>query len=288
MDKLAKLPFDGDVVATGNIGPETVWAPALEGVDAVVHLAGRAHVLKETSQDPLAEFRRINVLGTECLARAAADEGVRRLIYVSSIGVNGRVTYSQPFTEEDVPTPHNSYAISKWEAEQVLHRVAEETGIEVVILRPPLIYGPGVKANFLRLMKLVNQGLPLPLASVRNRRSFLYVGNLADAVVRCLEYPEVASEVFLISDGEDVSTPELLRCIAGSLHCPARFVPLPPTLLRAAGHLTGRSSMVEPLLDSLVMDCGKIQRVLGWQPPYSLAEGVGDMARWFKAGRPVA
>jgi nucleoside-diphosphate-sugar epimerase len=247
-------PLNGEVAIVGNIDAGTEWGPALAGMDAVVHLAGRVHVLNERFQDSLAEFRKVNVLGTERLARMAADRGVQRLIYASSIGVNGRVTRAQPFVEEDVPAPHNSYAISKWEAECVLRQVAAETGLEVVILRPPLVYGPGVKANFLRLMKLVDQGLPLPLGSVHNRRSLLYVGNLADAVIRCLEHPEAVGEVFLVSDGEDVSTPELVRHIAGVLHRPARLLPFPPRLLQATARLDKRLSAVEPLLNSLVAD----------------------------------
>lgn len=275
-------PLSGEDMVVGNIGARTEWGAALSGIDAVVHLAGRAHILKETSEDPQAEFYKVNVFGTERLARAAVQAGVQRLVYISSIGVNGKSTPGLPFTEEQAPAPHNPYAISKWEAERVLRRVAAETGLEVAILRPPLVYGPGVKANFLRFMELVDRGLPLPLGSVRNRRSLLYVGNLADAIVRCLQHPEAAGEIFLVSDGEDLSTPELLRRIAGVLHRPARLLTFPPGLLRTAVRLNKRLSAMEPLLTSLVVDGGKIRRMLEWQPPYSVSKGMENTAGWFK------
>ncbi len=285
-DRLPGRSFEGEVVTVGDIGSDTRWEPALEGISAVVHLAGRVHVLRETFQDPLAEFHKINVLGTERLARMAADEGVQRLIYVSSIGVNGRTTGSRPFTEEDVPAPHNPYAFSKWEAEQALGQVTAETGMEVAILRPPLVYGPGVKANFLRLMKLVNRGVPLPLKSIENRRSLLYVGNLASAIMTCIDHPGAAGKVFLISDSEDVSTPELFSRIASALGRSVYLLPFPPLLLRMAGRLTGSLSALEPLLDSLTVDSSKIRRVLNWRPPYTISEGFRDTASWFKSREP--
>ena len=285
-DKLPGRSFEGEVVTVGDIGSDTRWEPALEGISAVVHLAGRVHVLRETFQDPLAEFHKINVLGTERLVRMAAEEGVQRLIYVSSIGVNGRTTGSHPFTEEDVPDPHNPYAFSKWEAEQALGQVTAETGIEVVILRPPLVYGPGVKANFLRLMKLVNRGVPLPLKSIENRRSLLYIGNLASAIMTCIDQPGAAGKVFLVSDGEDVSTPELFSWIGSALGRSVYLLPFPPLLLRMAGRLTGSLSGLEPLLDSLTVDSSKIRRALNWRPPYTMSEGFRDTASWFKSREP--
>jgi nucleoside-diphosphate-sugar epimerase len=285
-DRLPARSFAGEVVSIGRIGPDTGWSPALDGVEAVVHLAGRVHVLKETFEDPRAEFHKINVLGTEHLAREAAEAGVRRLVYVSTVGVNGRSTpRTRPFTEEDEPAPHNPYALSKWEAERALQRVASETGLEVAILRPPLVYGPRVKANFLRLMRLVDRGLPLPLGAVDNRRSLVYVGNLADAVLACLDRREAVGETFLVSDGEDLSTPEMLNKIGSSLNRPVRLLPVPPGLLRTAGRVAGASSTVEPLLDSLAVDSGKIRRVLGWQPPYAVEEGLLRTAGWFRAER---
>ncbi len=219
---------------------------------------------------------------TERLARAAAESGVKRMVHVSSIGVNGISTHNRAFTEADEPVPHNYYAISKWDAEKALRRVAEGTGLDIVVLRPPLVYGPGVKANFLRLMHLVNRRLPLPLRSVDNRRSLIYVGNLADAISACVSDPRAAGELFLLSDGEDVSTPGLLRSIASALHKPAILFPFPPGLLHAAGRMIGMPSMVEPLLDSLTLDGGKIRRTLGWRPPYTMTEGLRETARWYE------
>lgn len=281
---LPRLPCDNGVVI-GDIGSETAWAEALADIDVVVHLAGRAHVLRETFKDPQAEFSRVNTRGTERLALAAAEAGVGRLIFVSSIGVNGRVTSGHPFVEEHPPTPHNAYAFSKWEAEEALRRIAARTGLGAVVLRPPLMYGPHVKANFLRMLKIVDRGLPLPLGSVNNLRSMLYVRNLADAIVACIEHPKAVGETFLISDGEDVSTPELIRRIAHALGRPARLMPSPPRLLRTAFNLAGKSAMAEQLLDSLVVDSSKIRRVLGWRPPYMLDDGLRETAVWFKNGQ---
>ena len=280
-DRLPARLSEDEIAVTGDIGPDTDWEPMLEGVSAVVHLAGRVHVLRETVLDPQGEFYKANVDGTERLARAAASAGVRRFVYVSSIGVNGKSTHGRPFTEGYMPSPHNSYAISKWEAEQSLRRVAEETGLGVTVLRPPLIYGPGVKANFLRLMRLVNRGLPLPLRSIDNRRSLIYVGNLANAIAVCLDHPKAAGETFLVSDGEDIATPELICRIARSLGRPARLLPFSPYLLRAVGNLTKQSASIEPLLDSLEVDSGKIVNTLGWWPPYTMVKGLEETAKWF-------
>ena len=275
-----------DVVSVGSIGADTAWLPALRDVEVVVHLAGRVHVLRETVRDPQAEFHKVNVFGTEHLARVSAHAGVKRIVYVSSIGVNGRHTMESAFSETQEPSPHNAYALSKWDAEQVLHKVSEETGIEVIVLRPPLIYGPGVKANFLRLMDLVNRGLPLPMGSIDNRRSLLYVGNLADAISKCIQAPEAAGKTFLVSDGEDVSTPELVRRIRKALGVSTMVLPLPTAAIRLAAYLTGRSSSVEPLLDSLVIDSTEIRRVLGWRPPSTMDQGLWETARWFNRRNP--
>jgi nucleoside-diphosphate-sugar epimerase len=239
--------------------------------------------MEESSDDSLTEFRSVNVAGTERLAWAAAAVGVRRIIYVSSVKVNGESTKGKPFDEEDPPDPGDPYAVSKWEAEQKLRQISKETGLEVVVLRPPLVYGPGVKANFLSLMKLVDRGLPLPLGSVVNRRSLLYVGNLADAITACVVHPEAPGDIFLLSDGEDISTPDLAHRLAGLLERPARLLPVSPVLLRAGGRLSGRSELVERLLGSLEVDGGKFRRALGWRPPYTLEEGLKETARWFRS-----
>lgn len=277
-----QAPSFEDTVTVGYIGPDTDWTAALEEVDAVVHLAGRVHVLRETFRDPQAEFHKVNVLGTEHLARAAASAGVRRMVYVSSIGVNGRATPGFAFTEDHSPSPHNSYAISKWEAEQELHEVARVTGIEVVVLRPPLIYGPGVKANFLRLLELVDKRLPLPLGGIKNRRSLLYVGNLSDVIVKCIEAPEAKGETFLVSDGHDVSTPDLIRLIGEALGDTPTLLPVPMSVMRLAGRASGTLSAIEPLLDSLTVDSGRVRRKLNWKPPYTMAQGMKETAAWFK------
>jgi nucleoside-diphosphate-sugar epimerase len=279
-----RLSKAADVVAIGAIGAETDWSEALRGVETVVHLAARVHVLKEKARDPLAEFRLVNVAGTEGLARMAALAGVRRLVYVSSIKVNGEHTHESPFTEAGTPGPQDAYGLSKWEAEQALLKIAAETGLEVVIVRPPLVYGPGVGGNFLRMMEWINRGFPLPLDSVHNSRSLIYLGNLVDALVTCVIHPRAAGKIFLVSDGEDVSTPELIRRLAQAIECRPHLIPFPPTLLRLAGLLTGKSAEVERLLGSLRVDSSKIRRELQWTPPFSMAQGLRETAAWHSRG----
>jgi nucleoside-diphosphate-sugar epimerase len=275
-----------EVVVAGDLGPETDWERALNGTDAVVHLAARVHVLKESSEDPYAEFHKTNVLGARRLAREASAAGVKRLVYVSSVKANGEATSpDRPFTENDEPAPQDDYGRSKLEAERVLGTVAEETGLEVVVLRPPLVYGPGVKANFLRLLRLVDLGVPLPFGAVRNRRSLVYVGNLADAVLTCLRCPEAAGETFLVSDGEDASTAELMRRIAHSLRRPVRLLPVPPGLMWAAARTAGAASVAESVLGSLAVDSSRIRDRLRWAPPYSMGEGLEHTARWYRTAK---
>ncbi len=264
-----------------SIGPDTDWSVALNGVETVIHLAARVHVMDETCGDPLTAYRLVNVAGTENLARQAAAQGVTRLVFLSSVKVHGEET-GIPYTEQLSPAPQDPYGVSKLEAEKILHKISAETGLEVVIIRPPLIYGPRVKANFLNLLKIVDKGLPLPLASITNARSLLYLGNLIDAIVRCIDHPQAAGQVFLVSDGEDVSTSELIRRVATALDRPARLLPFPPSLMRLAGKLTGKSMAVDRLLGSLVIDSGKIRRELGWTPPYTMADGLAVTAKWYK------
>jgi nucleoside-diphosphate-sugar epimerase len=223
-----------EVRVVGEIGSHTDWAPVLQGATAVVHLAARVHVMRDSGRDAFARYREANADATEQLARAAAAAGVQRFVYLSSIKVNGEATSERPFTEADSPAPADAYALSKWEAEQALARVRRESGLEVVVLRPPLVYGPGVKANFLSLVDAVARGWPLPLAAVRNQRSLVYVGNLVSAIVRCLEHPAAAGRTYLVADGESVSTGELIRGIARALERPARLFPAPTGLLRLA------------------------------------------------------
>ncbi len=272
----------------------TDWSAALQGVDVVIHLAARVHVMHEEAADPLAEFRRVNVEGTANLARQAAQAGVKRLVYVSSVKVNGESTLSpnltpangeggqNVFAETDIPSPQDPYGVSKWEAEQALHRVAAETGLEVVIVRPPLVYGAGVKGNFVQMLRVLERGIPLPLASIRNWRSLIYLGNLVDALILCATHPAAAGQTYLVSDGEDVSTSDLLRWLGEAMGCPARLFPCPVTLLRLAGWLIGRTEQVERLAGSLRVDSGKIRRELGWAPPLSMAEGFRATVGWFR------
>jgi nucleoside-diphosphate-sugar epimerase len=264
-----------EMVVVGAIDGETDWSAALSGIDVVIHLAARVHVMHDQAADPLAAFRHVNTEGTEYLARAAAASGVKRLVYVSSIKVNGEETYSgQHYKEADVPSPQDPYGISKWEAEQALHRVAAETGLEVVIVRPPLVYGAGVKGNFVQMLKVLAKGIPLPLASVKNLRSLVYIGNFVDALLKCATHPAAAGQTYLVSDGEDVSTPELLRQLGAAMGRPARLLPCPPALLKLGGRMLGKADQIDRLLGSLQVDSSKIRRELGWQPPFNLQQGL--------------
>lgn len=268
---------DVEAFVAGNIDASTKWTAALKGVDVIIHLAARAHVMKETSSDPLVEFRKVNVLGTENLARQAAECGVRRMVFVSSIGVNGTQSIAGiPFTEEDIPSPHNAYAQSKLEAEQSLIKVSEETGLEVVILRPPLVYGDAAKGNLAWLVKILQQGWPLPFASIKNLRSMIYLGNLVDALILCAQHPAAAGEVFLVRDGQDVSTPEFIRAVASALGVGARLFPFPPMLLHAAATMTGKKGVMPKLDGFLQINDGKIRERLGWAPPYTFQSGMAN------------
>ena len=274
-----------DRVVVGELGPETAWEHALDDVELVVHLAARAHVMREAAVDPLTEFRRINVLATQALAQAAVHAGVRRFVFVSSIKVNGESTAERPFTEQDTPRPEDAYGVSKWEAEQALQSSAARSRMQTVILRPPLLYGPGVKGNFLRLMRAIDRGVPLPLAAVDNRRSLLYAGNLVDAIALCLEHPQAMGNTYLVADDEDVSTPDLIRSMAVALDKPARLFPFPPTMLKFAGAALGKRDAVSRLLGSLRVDSNKIRHELGWRPRFARASGLNETARWYYRGR---
>lgn len=267
----------------GEIDGNTDWSAALGGIECIVHLAARTHMLRETAADLLAEYRRVNVEGTQRLAQQATAAGVRRFVFLSSVKVNGEMTAARAFTENDAPRPEDVYGISKWEAEQELLRISRATGLEIVVLRPPLVYGPGVKGNFLRLLRLVARGVPLPLASVHNRRSLVYLGNLVDAIVTAISAPQAAGQTYLVSDGQDVSTPDLVRAIARALDVRARLFPCPVALLRAAAALAGRGEEAARLTGSLQVDVSKIGRELGWQPRYTLEQGLAETARWFKS-----
>lgn len=266
-----KQPEKGiDIRAGGEINETTNWQPLLDGIATVVHLAARVHIVRETEPNPLNVYRRVNVAGIERLAHQAVAAGVRRFVLLSSIGAARAETKGGP-----LPTP---YQQSKWEAELVLREIAEESGIETVILRPPLVYGPDAPGNFARLVGALRYGLPLPLASIRSRRSFIYVGNLVGAIALCLEHPAAPGDIFAVSDGEVVSTPEFIRRVAQAYGRRARLFPCPPGLLRLGGRLTGRAAMIESLIGDLVVDESAIRDRLGWRPPYDMAAGLAATA----------
>ncbi|MCG3775246.1 MAG: N-acetyl-alpha-D-glucosaminyl-diphospho-ditrans,octacis-undecaprenol 4-epimerase [Nitrospira sp.] len=276
-----------ETVGISGIDSHTDWADAFVGITSVIHLAARVHVMRDDSSSPLEEFRRVNVAGTERLARAAVAGGVKRLVFVSSIKVNGEATDEEGrFTESDEASPQDPYAVSKHEAEQALHQLAREAHLEVVIVRPPLVFGPGVKGNFLQMLSALSKGIPLPLASVQNRRSLVYVGNLVDALIVCATHPDAAGQTYLLSDGEDVCTPDLLRRLGAAMGRPARLLPSPPVLLTLAANLIGKSAQVQRLLDSLRIDSRKIRNELNWTPPYTLHQGLQLTAEWYRDKRP--
>lgn len=268
-----------DYVQVGEFHGSTNWSEALQGVDAVVHLAARVHVMRDTATDPAAEFHKVNVEGTRGLAEAAAHAGVRRFLFASSIKVNGEHT-GTPFTEDSVPAPEDQYSLSKWHAEQLLQQLAQRGTMQVAILRFPLLYGPGVKGNFRQLVSLVDRGVPLPLGLVRNRRSLMYVANLAHLLAHCVSHP-AATGTFLVSDGEDLSTPDLIRRLARALMRRPRLVPVPPLVLRLAGKLLGKSDVVKRLVGSLAVDSGRIRRVVEWSPPYTVDQGLESTSAWY-------
>jgi CMP-N-acetylneuraminic acid synthetase/nucleoside-diphosphate-sugar epimerase len=267
-------------VCVGDIGPSTDWTAALQGVSAVVHAAGRAHVLNEapSNSDP---YITTNTEGTACLANAAARAGAVRFIFVSSIKVNGEETRDRPYTATDTPRPEDPYGRSKWLAEQSLAAIAAQTGIETVIVRPPLVYGPGVKANFLRLLRWVDRSVPLPLGAVNNRRSLVSVWNLCDLLVNVVANRAAAGMTFLVSDADDLSTPELIRRIAAEMRRPARLLPVPSGVLRLVGAITGYGREVNRLCGSLAVDPTATRAVLGWSPVLTVDEGLSRTVSWY-------
>lgn len=274
-----------ELCVIGDIGPDTEWSEALAGISFVVHTAGRVHVMNDDAVDPLAAFRWVNVDGTLRLARHAAEAGVRRFLFLSSIKVNGE--HSEPgkaFFSDQEPAPADPYGVSKCEAESGLRALALETGMEVVIIRPPLVYGPGVKANFLAMMQWLWRGVPLPLGRVtENRRSLVAVDNLVDLIVTCIDHPAAANQTFLVSDGEDLSTAGLLKRVGIALGRPARLIPVPPKLLTLGAKLIGSRGWGQRLCGSLQVDISKTKELLGWSPPVSLDEALRKTAdHWLK------
>jgi nucleoside-diphosphate-sugar epimerase len=268
-----------------DLNDEAGWARALEGVDTVVHTAARVHVMADSAKDPLREFRRVNVDGTLRLARRAVVAGTRRFVFVSSIKVNGDQTLpGDVLTAADIPRPLDPYGVSKLEAEDGLRLLAAESGLEVVIIRPVLVYGPGVKANFLQMMRWISRGVPLPLGGINNRRSLVGLDNLVDLIITCVSHPGAANQTFLVSDGEDLSTSNLVRRVAQAMGKPARLVPVPAKALGAVGRGLGRGDFVQRLCGSLQVDITKTRELLGWTPPVGVDEGLRTTAKAFLAG----
>lgn len=281
-----RLPWGVGVVETGNLLPETVWDLALVGVDAVVHAAARVHIMDDNAIGPLSEFRLVNVEATLCLARQAATAGVRRFVFISSIKVNGESTpRGKRFACDDAPAPVDPYAISKMEAEQGLRDLALRTGMEVVIIRPPLVYGPGVKANFQAMMSWLCKGLPLPLGAIDNKRSLVARDNLIDLIVTCIDHPAAANQTFLVSDGEDLSTTQLLRRMGAALGRPVRLLPVPVWMLETGAALLGKRALSRRLCGNLQVDISKTRDLLGWSPPLSIDAGLRATAEHYLANR---
>jgi nucleoside-diphosphate-sugar epimerase len=265
-----------------DIDSKTDWQNALEGVDMVIHLAARVHVMKDTAIDALSEFRRVNVEGTLNLARQAVEAGVQRFIFISSIKVNGEGSIlGQPYTPEDQPAPVDPYGISKREAEDGLRQLASETGMEVVIIRPPLVYGPGVKANFQSMMRWLDKGIPLPLGAIHNRRSLVSLDNLIDLIVTCIHHPAAANQIFIAGDGEDLSTTELLQRMAAGLGKKAWLIPVPSFILEWGARLVGKQAITQKLCGSLQVDISKARDLLDWKPPVSVDEALRKTAQYY-------
>lgn len=270
------------LVHVADLGLNTDWRAALLEVTSVVHCAARAHVMRESVADPLIEYRQVNVEGTLAFAQQAAESGVGRFVFVSSIKVNGEeTTPGCRFRSYDPPCPVDPYGVSKWEAEQGLRKIAEESGMELVIIRPPLIYGPGVKANFRALMKWANSGVPLPFGAIHNQRSLVALDNLVDLVKTCVAHPAAPGNTFLVSDGEDLSTTELLQRLRAALGRPTRLLRVPAVFLTAGARMIGRPDLAERLCGSLQVDLSATTRILDWSPPISVDEGLRRAAEGF-------
>jgi nucleoside-diphosphate-sugar epimerase len=281
-----KSPQGLRLITVGEIDDSTEWNAALAGNEIIIHTAARAHIMKDSVADPLAEYRRVNVGGSLNLARQAIEAGVKRFIFISSIKVNGEGTLpGKPYTADDQPQPVDPYGISKAEAEQELRSLIETSAMDLVIIRPPLVYGPGVKANFLSMMRWLWRGVPLPFALTRNKRSFVALGNLVDLITTCIESPVASNKTFLVSDGDDLSTSELLRAMGQALSKPARLFPVPVALMSVAARITGRPAIAQRLFESLQVDISATRQTLNWSPPLSVIEAMKETADDFIASR---
>jgi nucleoside-diphosphate-sugar epimerase len=277
-----RLPPPGaESLILGEIGPATEWAPALAGIDTIIHLAARAHA--DESRDPGA-YRRINAEGTRRLAESARRAGIGRVIFLSTVKVNGEATLDHPFCETDPPAPVGPYAVSKLDAERSLAAMAAAGGPAAVILRPPLVYGSGVKANMAALLRLCAWGVPLPFGAVANQRSLLFLGNLVDAILRVVETPPVPGcRTYLLRDGDDLSTAAIVEHLARGLGRRPRLLPVPPSWLRAALTLAGKGAAADRLLSSLTVDDSAFRRDFAWRPPFTAAAGLAETAAWYRA-----
>lgn len=279
-----ELPPEIETFIINVIDGETDWMHVLKESEVVVHLAARVHAMNESVADQSDKYRMVNFDGTLNLARQAVEAGVSRFVFISSIKVNGESTrFDKAFTANDIPDPQNPYSISKHDAEQGLRKLAFETGMEVVIIRPPLVYGPEVRANFLTMMRWLYKGIPLPLGIIHNKRTLVALDNLVDLIIICLDHPAAANQVFVAGDGEDLSTTELLRRLGLALGRPARLLPVPASLLKAGAALFGRRDILQRLCESLQVDISKARNVLGWNPPISVDEGLRRTAQSFLA-----
>lgn len=270
-----------DYRIVADLSGDTNWSEVLSGVDVVVHCSARVHVMQDIEKDPLEVFREVNVKGTIRLAEQAVDKGLKRFIYISSLKVNGECTDGNPFKADDIPKPTDPYSISKLEAEQALKGIARKTDLEIVIIRPPLVYGIGVRANFLRLMRTIKLGFPLPLGAIRNSRSLVALDNLVALIVTCLDNKAAANQIFLVSDGEDLSTPELFRRTARAMRRTARLFPISVPLLLKVADLLGKTGFAHRLCDSLQADINKTRDLLGWSPPFSVDESLEKTTQHF-------
>ncbi len=276
-----RLPSNVKQVSIGDLASSTDWDQALLGVDTVIHLAARVHIMRDASVNPLAAFREVNTNATLNLARQAADAGARRFIYLSSIKVNGENTIDKPFTADQYSDASDPYGISKDEAEKGLLDIARQTAMEIVIIRPPLVYGPGVRGNFLSMLNWLQRGIPLPLGAVNNQRSLVFIDNLVDLIITCIEHPAAANQTFLVSDGDDLSTTELLRGMGKALDKPVYLIPVPPLLLNLGATVIGKKDVAQRLLGNLQVDISKAQEGLNWTPPVTIEDGLYKTAQWY-------
>lgn len=281
-NQISPRPANYEQHVVGDICGEVDWGPSLHNVDIVVHLAARVHIMNDRDADPLAAFRRVNVYGTEQLLRHDLMQNVSRFVYISTVKVHGEKSGKEPLQASDAIAPTDPYARSKFEAEQLVEEIAAEVGFETAIIRPPLVYGPGVGGNFVRLMRMVDKGYPLPFARVRNSRSLVSVGNLCDLIRECVTNSSAAGERFLVSDNSDISTPDLVRLMAAALKRQTRLFPIPVLVLKTAAMMVGRSAVASRLTESMQVNIQHTMNSLNWAPPVQMSEGIGETVSWYQ------